>query len=195
MLPAGSIARASNVWLPSPSAGETVCGLEQLAHEPPSTRHWKVEPVSFELNRKTGDVAFDGSLGCASIVVSGVVLSTSRLATIEEGALLPATSVVTTRRSYRPSETPVVSQLAAYGAVVSVPIVVQVELPAGARWKTTCWTSDSESPALASRPTVARSGVPGFVSVLEGAPISTFAVTWAPAAWLPTLSDSTNVYR
>ena len=76
---------------------------------------------------------------------------------------------------------------------MSVPIVVHVELPAGERWKTTCWTADSESLALASRETVARSGVPGFVKELDGAPVSTFAVTCAPADWLPTLSDSTNV--
>src|SRR5919204_22413 len=32
VFPAGSVARTSNVWLPSASAGDSVCGLEQLAH-------------------------------------------------------------------------------------------------------------------------------------------------------------------
>src|ERR671927_137908 len=34
VLPAGSIARTSKVWLPSPSAGETVCGLVHDAQLP-----------------------------------------------------------------------------------------------------------------------------------------------------------------
>src|SRR5262249_3051084 len=189
------MARTSKVWLASPSGGATASGLEHDDHEPPSIRHSNVAPVSLELNKKIGDVAFDGFAGCASIVVSGAVLSTSRLPTTGDAAVLPARSVVSTRRSESPRATPVVSQLAAYGGVVSVPIVVHVPAPAGERWKATCWTSDSESLAFALRPTVARSGVPGFVSVLDGAPEATFAVTCVPANWLPAVSDSTKVYR
>ena len=55
MFPAGSVARTSKVWLPPLSAGESVCGLEQLAQEPPSIRHSKVEPPSLEVKEKLGE--------------------------------------------------------------------------------------------------------------------------------------------
>ena len=48
-----------------------------------------------------------------------------------------ALSVATARRSYSPSDSAVVSQSAVYEDVVSVPIVVQLDPPAGAHWKTT----------------------------------------------------------
>ena len=75
MLPAGSVARASKVWLPSASAGESVCGLVQLVQGPPSIRHSKVEPPSVEVKEKLGVVLLDGSLGWAVIEVSGAVVS------------------------------------------------------------------------------------------------------------------------
>ena len=62
------------------------------------------------------------------------------------------------------------SQSAVYGAVVSVPIVVQLELPAGARSKTTCWTSVSVSVAVAESGTVPETGVPGFAGY-HGVPL------------------------
>ena len=75
-MPAWSVARTWKVWLPSASAGEIVSGLEQVVQPPPSIRHSKVEPDSFELKRKSGVVLFDGSLGEASMVVFGAVRST-----------------------------------------------------------------------------------------------------------------------
>ena len=86
-------------------------------------------------------------------------------------------------------------QLAAYGALVSVPIVVQVEPPAGARWKTTCWTAVDGSEALAPSETVPASGVPGSVSVTDGSSVSTLAVAVTPVDVLPTRSEIVNVYR
>ena len=85
------------MWLASPSAA-VVCGLVQELQLPPSTRHSKVEPGSFELKANVGVVSFDGSVGPASIVVFGAVLSTRRLAT-RSVSLLPTASVTTARRS------------------------------------------------------------------------------------------------
>ena len=110
VLPAASVARTSKVWLPAPSA-PSVSGLEHAVQLPPSTRHSKVEPASEELNEKVGVVSFDGSVGVASIVVAGAVLSTRRLATRLVFVLF-VLSVATARTSYWPSETAVVSQLA-----------------------------------------------------------------------------------
>jgi hypothetical protein len=74
-------------------------------------RHSKVEPGSEELNEKVGVVSFDGSVGVASIVVAGAVLSTRRLATRLVFVLF-VLSVAIARTSYWPSETAVVFQLA-----------------------------------------------------------------------------------
>jgi hypothetical protein len=75
-LPAASIACTSNVWLPSASAGEIVCGLVQEAQALPSMRHSKLEPLSLELNANVGVVFADGLEGLESIVVLGAVRST-----------------------------------------------------------------------------------------------------------------------
>ena len=53
-----------------------VCGLEQGAHEPPSIRHSKVEPLSVEVKEKLGAVSFDGFVGADVIEVSGAAVST-----------------------------------------------------------------------------------------------------------------------
>ena len=63
MLPAGSVARTSKVWLPSASAGEMLCGLVQGVQLRLSRRHSKVEPLSEELKLKLGVVLPDGSAG------------------------------------------------------------------------------------------------------------------------------------
>src|SRR5439155_12312382 len=113
-----------------------------------------------------------------------------------DAAELPRTSVAPTRRSYRPSATPlVVSQLAVYGNAASVEIVCHEEVPAGAYWNVTCWTEVSVSLALALRATVPRTGLPGSVNVDDGPRVSTFAVTETPLETLPTLSAIVNVYR
>ena len=81
------------------------------------------------------------------------------------------------------------------GAVVSVPMVVHVEPPAGARSKTTCWTSVDGSDAVAFSVMEPATGVPGSVSETDGSSVSTLAVAVAAADTLPTLSAIVNVYR
>src|ERR671937_11801 len=64
----------------------------------------------------------------------GSVLST-RTVTAAVGAELPALSATTTRKSYWPSDSAVVSSETWYGALVTgVPIVVHELAPAGERW-------------------------------------------------------------
>jgi hypothetical protein len=65
-LPAASVATTSNVCEPSASVPRSR-GDVHAANGPPSSRHWKVEPASFDENRN--------GLGPASIVVSGGVVS------------------------------------------------------------------------------------------------------------------------
>ena len=84
-------------------------------------------------------------------------------------------------------------QLAVYGALESVPIVVQVEPPAAARWNTTCATGEDGSEAFALSETFPASGVPGSVSVTDGSSVSTFAVAVTPVEVLPTRSEIVNV--
>jgi hypothetical protein len=82
-----------------------------------------------------------------------------------------------------------VSQIAVYGAEVSVPIAVHEDVPAGALSKTTCCTLLSASEADALSPTfVPPTGVPGSVSETVGPLKSTFAVAVAAVEVLPTLS-------
>ena len=50
-------------------------GLEHDVQLPPSMRHWKVEPGSFELNVNVGVVLFEGCRVLESMVVSGAVRS------------------------------------------------------------------------------------------------------------------------
>src|SRR3954469_24910904 len=97
VLPAVSVARTSNVWLPSPSEA-VVCGVVQAAQVPPSTRHSNVEPASDELNANVGVASFDGSDGPEPSVVFGAVLSTRRLATTS-ACVWPTVSVATARMS------------------------------------------------------------------------------------------------
>jgi hypothetical protein len=97
VLPAGSVARTSKVWLPSVSA-DNVCGLVQDDQPPPSTRHWKLEPDSVELKVNVGVALFDGLDGLESRLVSGAVLSTRRFVTTSVVALF-ASSFATARRS------------------------------------------------------------------------------------------------
>jgi hypothetical protein len=100
VLPAGSVARTSNVWELSVSPA-TPFGLAQGVQLPPSMRHSKVDPLSEELKVKLGVVAFDGSAGSAVIVVSGAVRSTSTLRMSLEA--WPALSVATAASAWFPS--------------------------------------------------------------------------------------------
>ena len=86
-------------------------------------------------------------------------------------------------------------QPALNGALVSVPMLVHVEPPAGARSNTTCCTSVEGSDAVAFSVIEPATGVPGSVSDTDGSSLSTFAVAVAAAETLPTLSAIVNVYR
>src|SRR5947207_1256593 len=89
VLPAGSVARTSKVWLPSPSA-PVVSGLVQELQLPPSTRHSNVEPGSLPLKLNDGVVSFDGSAGVESMVVFGAVRSIVHVKLAGERSVLPA---------------------------------------------------------------------------------------------------------
>jgi hypothetical protein len=77
------------------------------AKAPPSSLHSKVEPPSFALKEKLGAVAFDGSLGEASIAVSGGVVSTVHVKVEGVASVLPAASVARTSNVCDPSARPV----------------------------------------------------------------------------------------
>jgi hypothetical protein len=66
-------------------------------------RHSKVEPGSEELNAKDGVVSFDGSAGCASIVVSGAVRSIAQVWLAGVASVLPAASVARTSKVWLPA--------------------------------------------------------------------------------------------
>src|SRR5215216_4159806 len=73
--PAGSIARTWNECGPSPSEA-VVLGEEQFANAAPSTRHWNVDPGSFDLNPKLGVLSVVRPSGPPVIVVTGGSVST-----------------------------------------------------------------------------------------------------------------------
>src|ERR671924_2377697 len=111
------------VHVPAP-AGERWNWVEATP-EPPSA-----EFASTEIVPRT----FAPAEGAVTDPV-GFVLSTRTFATADDASELPALSVVTTRRSYRPSETPVVSKLTLYGELVSAaPMFVPVAGRAGEGW-------------------------------------------------------------
>src|SRR5215210_4206616 len=74
VLPAASVARTRNVWLPSASA-EYAFGLAHGANPAPSSSQAKLEPGSLEANEKLAAVAFVSAGGPKSMVVSGGVVS------------------------------------------------------------------------------------------------------------------------
>ncbi len=74
---------------------------------PPSSWHSKVEPPSVEVNEKLGPVSFDGSLGCAVIVVSGAAASTVQVKLAGVASVLPAASVARTSKVCDASVRPV----------------------------------------------------------------------------------------
>jgi len=112
VLPAGSVARTSKVWLPAPSA-LVVWGLVQAFQLPPSTRHSNVEPASLELNWKLGVVLFDGLAGPLSIVVFGAVRSIVHVCDAGVPSVFPAMSVARTSKVWLPAP----SALVAWGLV------------------------------------------------------------------------------
>ena len=74
-LPAPSVARTENVWLPS-ARRPIVSGLEHTAQAPASTLHSNVAPGSLAENSKEGASSLDGSAGASSRVVFGAAVST-----------------------------------------------------------------------------------------------------------------------
>src|SRR5216117_1667329 len=101
VLPAGSVARTSNVWLPSPRAA-VVCGLVQELQPPPSTRHSKLEPGSEELNVNVGVASLSSAGGAESIVVLGSVRSIVQVELDALASVLPAGSVARTSNVWFP---------------------------------------------------------------------------------------------
>ena len=91
-----------------------------------------------------------------------------------------------------PSVTNVVFQLALYGEVASVAIVVHVDAPAGERSNVTCCTAVDGSEAVAESVIVPMSGVPGSVRETVGLSVSTLTVVEIETA-LPTLSVPVRV--
>ena len=109
-LPAGSIARTSNVWGPALSP-EWVVGDVQAANAPASSLHWNVEPASLEVNSNVAHVP-DVAGGPLLIVVWGGVVSVGpavivhvRLAGV--GSTLPAASAERTSKVCTPGVRPV----------------------------------------------------------------------------------------
>ena len=101
-LPAGSVARTSNVW--APSACRAVVWAElQEAQAPPSTRHSNVEPGWSAEKVYVGVASLVGPEGPLSIVVSGAAVSTVKLRDAGVASTLPAGSVARTSKVCAPS--------------------------------------------------------------------------------------------
>ena len=84
--------------------------------------------------------------------------------TVVDVRVPPATSVAMTRRSYSTSAKVVVSHAQEYEDDVSVQIVVQVDVPAGARWNSTDAMPEPASVAVAFSVTVPETVAAGAVS-------------------------------
>src|SRR5579884_945046 len=126
----------------------------------------------------------------------GFVLSTVTV-TSDDVVALPAASVVTTRRSYCPSASDVVSHVTFQppAALESVPIVVHVFAPCGERWNAAEATPEppvsAESEETITDEPATYAPALGAVTEPVGAFASTITVALAPdVAWFPTLSES-----
>src|SRR5919204_218130 len=144
------------VHVPAPAGERWNCA--DATPEPPSAEFESTEIVPRTTAPEAGAVTEP----------DGLLLSTRTLPTAAEATLLPALSVVTTRRSYRPSLTAVVSKLTPYGEVVSTaPMFVQLPAPAGDRWN---WAEATPEPASAefeSTEIVPRTTAPPLGAVTE----------------------------
>jgi hypothetical protein len=97
VLPAGSVARTSNVCVPDARPVYS-CGEEHAVKAPASTRHAKPDPASLELKVKVALVAFVGSDGPESTVVSGGVVSIVQVQVAGVGSVFPSESVARTAK-------------------------------------------------------------------------------------------------
>ena len=145
------------------------------------------EPTSAELLvSETGGTPISAPAAGAVTEPVGSVLST-RTVTVAEVKALPALSVVRTRRSYWPSPTLCVSQLAAW--------FVQVPAPIGERWN---WTVATPEPPVSAEllvsATVSRrlAAAAGAVTEPVGLVLSTRTVIAAEVKTLPALSVVTT---
>jgi hypothetical protein len=189
VLPAASVARTWNVWLPALSAGEMVSGLVQELQLPLSTRHSKLEPPSEELKLKSGVVLLDGSEGLESIVVFGAVRSTVQVWLAGVASVLPAASVARTWNVWLPavSAGEIVSGLV---QAVQLPLSTRhsnVELPSEELKLTSGVVLLDGSAGLESRVVfgAVRSTVQvwlaGVPSVLPAASVARTSKVWLPA--------------
>ena len=100
VLPAASVARTENVWLPF-TRTEYDAGELHVAKAAPSRLQANVEPVSLELNVKEALAVVTVPVGPPVIVVSGGVVSPAATFTIHvleagDASVLPAASVAWT---------------------------------------------------------------------------------------------------
>jgi hypothetical protein len=98
VLPAASVARTSNVCDPF-ARFEYAFGDVQAAQAPASMRHWKVEPLSVDVNEKLAELLVDVPDGPPVMFVSGAVVSgggggtsTVQVRLAGEPSVLPAAS-------------------------------------------------------------------------------------------------------
>ena len=88
----------------APSARLLYCaGEEQAANAPPSSLHWKVEPVSLDVKLKLGVVELEGFEGLAVMVVFGAVRSIVHVYVAGVESTFPAGSTARTRNVWLPS--------------------------------------------------------------------------------------------
>src|SRR5256714_7879547 len=118
----------------------------------------------------------------------GAVLSMRTFARIGLVPVWPVPSVATTRKSYCPSVSVVVSSDVPQGKLVSLAIVTHEPPPTGRRSKSTCTESGSEE---ADSETVPLRLWPGSASVGVGEPLSTPAFRIAEAVELPAMPLTT----
>jgi hypothetical protein len=74
VLPAASVAFTAKVWEPTARL-LYVLGEAQLPQDPESSEHWKLEPLSLEVNAKPALVEVVVPEGPELIVVTGAVVS------------------------------------------------------------------------------------------------------------------------
>ena len=91
ILPAASVARTVNACCPS-ARFEWTRGEEQGVRGSPSSAHWKVTPVSFELNPKLAFAEFQTPDGPEVMVVSGAAASTVHVRVAALASAFPAGS-------------------------------------------------------------------------------------------------------
>ena len=101
-LPAGSIARTSNVWAPSAATAVVFADVHDV-HAPPSTRHSNVEPAWLDENANVGVASPVRPDGPLSIVVCGATVSTVKPREAGVASTFPAGSVARTSNVWAPS--------------------------------------------------------------------------------------------